>query len=84
VSGDTGPTHIAAAVGTPIVGIYGPTRPARNGPMSPRDVTVSRDQVCQCHHLRRCKLDRMCLLDIDTAEVLDAVERRLAAEAARG
>ena len=31
VSGDTGPTHIAAAVGTPIVGIYGPTRPARNG-----------------------------------------------------
>jgi heptosyltransferase I len=84
VSGDTGPTHIAAAVGTPIVGIYGPTRPARNGPMSPLDVTVSRDRVCQCHHLRRCKLDRMCLLDIEIAEVLDAVERRLAAEAARG
>ena len=30
VSGDTGPTHIAAAVGTPLVGIYGPTRPERN------------------------------------------------------
>ena len=43
VSGDTGPTHIAAAVGTPIVGIYGPTRPARNGPWSPDDITVSRD-----------------------------------------
>ena len=41
--GDTGPAHIAAAVGTPIVGIYGPTRPARNGPWSPDDVTVSRD-----------------------------------------
>ncbi|HMB80046.1 MAG TPA: glycosyltransferase family 9 protein [Vicinamibacterales bacterium] len=81
VSGDTGPTHIAAALGTPIVGIYGPTRPARNGPMSPLDVTVSRDSVCQCHHLRRCKLDRMCLLDIEVAEVLDAVERRLAAGA---
>lgn len=81
VSGDTGPTHIAAALGTPIVGIYGPTRPARNGPMSPRDITVSRDSVCQCHHLRRCRLDRMCLLDIEVAEVLDAVDRRLAAEA---
>jgi len=81
VSGDTGPTHIAAALGTPIVGIYGPTRPARNGPMSPLDVTVSRDSVCQCHHLRRCKLDRMCLLDIEVAEALDAVERRLAAGA---
>ncbi|HEV8210763.1 MAG TPA: glycosyltransferase family 9 protein [Vicinamibacterales bacterium] len=84
VSGDTGPTHIAAALGTPIVGIYGPTRPVRNGPMSPLDVVVSRDAVCQCHHLRRCKLDRMCLLDIEAAEVLDAVERRLGAEAARG
>ena len=81
VSGDTGPTHIAAALGTPIVGIYGPTRPARNGPMSPLDVTVSRDATCQCHHLRRCTRDRMCLLDIEVAEVLDAVERRLGAEA---
>lgn len=79
VSGDTGPTHIATAVGTPLVGIYGPTRPARNGPMSPLDVTVSRDTICQCHHLRRCKLERMCLLDIDVEEVIDAVERRLAA-----
>jgi len=84
VSGDTGPTHIAAALGTPIVGIYGPTRPVRNGPMSPRDITVSRDAVCQCHHLRRCRLDRMCLLDIEVAEVADAVERRLAAEGGRG
>jgi heptosyltransferase-1 len=83
VSGDTGPTHIAAALGTPIVGIYGPTRPARNGPMSPLDVTVSRDDVCQCHHLRRCTRDRMCLLDIEVAEVLEAVERRLASEATR-
>jgi len=80
VSGDTGPTHIAAAVGTPIVGLYGPTRPARNGPLSPLDVAVSRDAVCQCHHLRRCRLDRMCLLDIDVPEVIAAVDRRLAAE----
>lgn len=80
VSGDTGPTHIAAALGTPIVGIYGPTRPVRNGPMSPRDVTVSRDAVCQCHHLRRCRLDRMCLVDIEVGEVLGAIERRLSAE----
>ena len=81
VSGDTGPTHIAAALGTPIVGIYGPTRPARNGPLSALDVTVSRDAVCQCHHLRRCTRDRMCLLDIEIAEVLEAAERRLASEA---
>lgn len=84
VSGDTGPTHIAAAVGAPIVGIYGPTRPARNGPIDAHDEVVSRDQICRCHHLRRCKLDRMCLLDIEAAEVLSAIERRVASLPARG
>jgi lipopolysaccharide heptosyltransferase I len=77
ISGDTGPTHIAAAVGTPIVGIYGPTRPERNGPWSVDDVTVSRATTCQCHHLRQCKLERMCLMDIQVDEVVRAAERRL-------
>ena len=83
VSGDTGPTHIAAAVGTPLVGIYGPTRPERNGPWRPADVTVSRANTCECHHLRRCRRQTMCLMDIAAAEVLDAVERRLSAERTR-
>ena len=83
VSGDTGPTHIAAAVGTPLVGIYGPTRPERNGPWRPADITVSRADSCDCHHLRRCRRDTMCLMDIAALEVLDAVERRLAAEPSR-
>jgi ADP-heptose:LPS heptosyltransferase len=85
VSGDTGPTHIASAVGTPLVGIYGPTRPERNGPLGAADQTVSRAAVCRCHHLRQCRFDRMCLLDIEVSEVLEAVERRLStAEQARG
>ncbi len=79
VSGDTGPTHIGAAVGAPIVGIFGPTRPERNGPWNPADVTVSRAAVCACHHRRRCHASRWCLLDIEVPEVLAAVERRLAA-----
>lgn len=79
VSGDTGPTHIAAAVGTPIVGIYGPTRPERNGPWVPDDETVSKADICQCHHFRACKVERMCLLDVQVEDVLAAVERRLAA-----
>jgi lipopolysaccharide heptosyltransferase I len=83
VSGDTGPTHIAAAVGTPVVGIFGPTRPARNGPWLPADVTVSRAEMCQCHHLRRCKLQTMCLMDIGVDEVVDAIDRRLSLGATR-
>jgi lipopolysaccharide heptosyltransferase I len=83
VSGDTGPTHIAAAVGTPLVGIYGPTRPERNGPWRSADITVSRAETCECHHLRRCRRETMCLMDIAASEVVDAVDRRLAAEPSR-
>ena len=45
VSGDTGPTHIAAAVGTPLVSIFGPTRPQRNGPWSPKVRGVARPRL---------------------------------------
>ncbi len=40
VGGDTGPLHLAAAVRTPVVAIYGPTDPTRNGPFSPDDITL--------------------------------------------
>ena len=46
ISGDTGPTHIAAAVGAPVVSLFGPTDPARNGPWSPDDVSLSRYERC--------------------------------------
>ena len=36
VAGDTGPLHLACALGEPVVGIYGPTDPSRNGPFGSR------------------------------------------------
>jgi heptosyltransferase I len=77
VSGDTGPLHLAAARGTPIVGLYGPTDPARNGPWAPDDVTVSRWPVCKCAHKRRCHAVRWCLGDISVNEVIEAIALRL-------
>jgi lipopolysaccharide heptosyltransferase I len=78
ISGDTGPLHIAAALGTPVVGIYGPTDPARNGPFSPDDMCASRFAECRCHHKRRCRAAVWCLGTIDIGEVGNAVEARLA------
>ena len=78
VSGDTGPLHLATAVGTPIVGIYGPTDPARNGPLATSDVCVSRNDVCECFHLRKCRAARWCLETITVDEVVQAIDRRLA------
>jgi heptosyltransferase I len=79
VSGDTGPLHIAAAVGTPVVAIFGPTRAERNGPWSPADISVSRLDRCVCHYERRCRLATPCIDDIGVDEVLGAVERRMQA-----
>lgn len=78
VSGDTGPLHIAGAVGTPVVGIYGPTSPERNGPWWEEDLTVSRFRVCECHYQRKCRTARWCLLDISPREVMALVDKRLA------
>jgi lipopolysaccharide heptosyltransferase I len=77
VSGDTGPLHLAAAAGTPIVGLYGPTDPARNGPWSPSDVTLSRHRTCACHHRRRCTAPVWCLGEVGVEEVAAAMDRRL-------
>jgi lipopolysaccharide heptosyltransferase I len=79
VSGDTGPLHIAAAVGTPVVALFGPTDPERNGPWSPLDLTVSRFAGCSCHYERRCRRDTPCIEDISVEEVVSAVERRVPA-----
>jgi lipopolysaccharide heptosyltransferase I len=77
VSGDTGPLHIAAAVGTPIVSIFGPTDPARNGPWSPEDISVSRFDTCGCHYDRRCRQRVWCLTTVPVTEVTAAVQQRL-------
>ena len=77
VSGDTGPLHIAAAAGTPIVAIFGPTDPQRNGPLSPDDIAVSRNATCGCHYNRRCRQSAWCLTDVSAAEVIAAIQQRL-------
>ena len=83
IGGDTGPLHLAAASGTPIVGLYGPTSSARNGPFHPDDISVSRDLWCRpnCHR-RKCW--HWECMDIPLADVQLAVTRRLEADADAG
>ena len=82
ISGDTGPLHVAGAVGTPLIGMFGPTDPKRNGPWADDDLTVSRFHTCVCHYQRRCRIAGWCLLDISPREVMELVERRLTASGA--
>jgi lipopolysaccharide heptosyltransferase I len=78
VAGDTGPLHLAAAAATPIVGLFGPTDPGRNGPWSSDDVSVSEFLRCICHHKRQCSRATRCLDDIGVDDVMEAVKVRLA------
>jgi heptosyltransferase-1 len=84
VSGDTGPLHIATAVGTPTVSLFGPTDPDRNGPYSADDVAVSRYETCTCHYERRCHDPSWCLAGVTVAEVCAAVQRRLSSSRGSG
>lgn len=79
VGGDTGPMHFAAAAGTPIVSIFGPTSSDRNGPYRREDVVVERRLPCRpCYERDRCPLEHwQCMVDITVDHVYEACRKRL-------
>jgi len=74
VSNDTGPMHLAAAVGTPVVAIIGPTDPGTTGPIG-EHVIVRRETACAPCLKRRCPTDHRCMISITVEEVFDAVQQ---------
>ena len=80
VGGDTGPVHLAAALGVPLVAIYGPTDPARNGPFGGGPILVLRSQTSVTSHARRAAPEAG-LLTIAVTDVLAAVATVLGSRA---
>ena len=81
IGGDTGPMHLAAALRVPVVGIFGPTDPARNGPYGTRSI-VLRNPASPTTHARKAQPDEA-MLEISVDAVVSAA-RRLLAEGAHG
>ena len=79
VGGDTGPLHLAIALGTKAVAIFGPTNPARNGPYPPQP-SVLRDPAAATTHDRESQTSPS-LLKISVDQVFDALRHRLGASA---
>ncbi len=79
VAGDSGPVHIASALGTPVVALFGPTSPARWRPLSPASEVMRRELPCSpCtnHGGERCpKGHHDCLRQLEVAPVLEAALR---------
>jgi heptosyltransferase I len=75
IGGDTGPLHLASALKVPVVAIFGPTDPDRNGPYGTQNV-VLRSPSSQTSHSRRAEIDPG-LLEITAAQVLHAARQLL-------
>jgi lipopolysaccharide heptosyltransferase I len=76
VAGDTGPLHLANALGTPVIGLYGPTDPARTGPYGEEDEVVCNERFHGMDHVRG-SAPAPSMLSITVEQVLEGVARRL-------
>ena len=83
VTTDSGPMHLAAAVGTPVVALFGPTDPARTGPYGPGHRVIRRALSCSPCFRKRCETPR-CMTDISVEEVFRAVKEMLTERESRG
>jgi heptosyltransferase-2 len=82
VCGDTGVGHLATALGTPVVALFGPTDPRLSGPRGSARV-ISHPVPCAPCFYRACPIDHPCLRGIDAREVQDALDAAIAANGSR-
>jgi len=76
LSVDTGPMHLAAAVGAPVVALFGPKDPRVYGPYFGRSVVVEKEMDCRPCAKRSCD-DPRCMLAIEPDDVMEAVRELL-------
>ena len=72
ISNDSGPMHLAAAMGTPVIGLFGPTDPRRVGPYGAGNVALKKQFDCSGCSRRACARDHGCLKAITVDDVLTA------------
>lgn len=71
ITTDSGPMHLAATVGAPIVAVFGPTAPWRTGPCTTRAHIVRKQVPCSPCYRRRCD-SMLCMREIEVDDVMEA------------
>lgn len=75
---DSGAMHVAAAVGLPVVAVFGPTDPEGTAPVTPRLTIVQQKPYCSPCFLRRCPTDHRCMTAVTPAMVESSLQSALA------
>ena len=74
IGNDSGAMHVAAAVGLPVIAVFGPTDPEGTAPVTPRCSIVQQEPYCSPCFLRSCPTDHRCMTAI-TANMVEAAAR---------
>jgi heptosyltransferase-1 len=75
VGADTGPMHLAVAVGTKVVTMFGPTNPGRNGPYGNQHITLLVADLCQGCWKKQCPKGKSCMSTISADQVFESLKR---------
>jgi ADP-heptose:LPS heptosyltransferase len=83
ITNDTGPMHVAAALGKPLVALFGPTEPRRTGPYGQLGNVLRLDLPCSPCLKSVCTIEETdkCLRALSPALVFDRVQKRLSPRA---
>ena len=79
ITTDSGPMHLASAVGAPVIALFGPTDPARTGPHGKEHTIITAGLPCSPCFLKKCSTKK-CMKDISPEQVFAAIEEKLRKE----
>ncbi len=77
ITNDSGPMHMANALETPVVAIFGPTNPALTGPFQDPAFVIKKEAPCWPCSYRECPFDHRCMMNIEAEEVYQACQKLL-------
>lgn len=75
ITNDSGPMHIAAACGIPVVAIFGPTNPLRTGPYGKHHIIIKSNEPCSPCYKRRCRSVK-CLNEISAEHIYQIIKEK--------
>lgn len=77
VGPDSGPMHIAAATGTPVISLWGATSPLRSAPWGSAELVLRGPAACSPCYVRRCRIERVCMQRITPNQVIEVAREVL-------